>query len=316
MARKTFPLVNAKDLTLSEWLKHALTEEHDRTIRIADYQFPTDKHRDDYLAQVHLHTEPEVRALLRRFLMASGTLGKDDYTRRYINSLPHEERHELVNSCDFARRLVEPPFLPWEGITWVLDLLPHYPSKALDALDAYFVAHCQFLPDGRIHGMSDAEAIIRRRYLQWQNPREALLTLRPDEFECLVGALYEKLGYEVTVTQSSRDGGIDVEAIRNEAGRREFVLLQCKRYTDVVRVPAVRELMGVVARRQANKGVLIATCGYTSPARQEAAANPMIELIDFPALNQLLNRHMGSKWPDHMGHEIRRVQMAQAKTRA
>jgi len=143
-----------------------------------------------------------------------------------------------------------------------------------------------------------------------------LLDLRPDEFEHLVGALYEKLGYTVAVSQRSRDGGVDVEARRTDAGGQALVLVQCKRYEDVVRVQAVRELMGVVSRRQANKGVVVATCGFTRPARQEAKETPMIELIDFVALNRLLNTHLGASWPEHMSYDIRQMQMAGAKARA
>jgi hypothetical protein len=43
----------------------------------------------------------------------------------------------------------------------VLDLLPDHPVQALAVLDAYFRANAQFFPDGRSHGISDAEAIIR-----------------------------------------------------------------------------------------------------------------------------------------------------------
>ena len=164
-----------------------------------------------------------------------------------------------------------------------------------------------------MQGLWDAEAIIRRRYLHWENPRESLLSLRSDEFEYLIGALFQKMGYDVAVTQASRDGGVDVEAGRKDPGGRALILVQCKRYESVIRVPAIRELMGVVARRQANKGVLIATCGFTSPARQEASENVMIELIDFPALNRLLNQHFGAKWPDYISYEIRQLQMSNAK---
>jgi restriction system protein len=188
--------------------------------------------------------------------------------------------------------------------------------KALDVIDAYFAAHHHRLPDGRIHGLSDAEAIIRRRYLHGENPREALLSLRPDEFEFLIGALYEEIGYEVVVTQTSRDGGVDVEARRSDVGGQALILIQCKRYADVVRVPAVRELMGVVSRRQANKGVIVATCGFTQPARQEATSTPMIELIDFPLLNRLLNQYMGAKWPERITHEIRHMKLASMKSQA
>ena len=310
------PLVEAEDLSLGDWLKLVTTPVHKRSVRVADYSFPTDAHRDQFLGAINTYSEQVIRDVLRSFLMDSGTLGTDEFSRRYALSRPTEELEDLTARFDFYRRLIEPPFLPWQGNTWVLDLLPHYPSKALDALGAYFVAHCQFLPDGRLHGLADAEAIIRSRYLHRENSREALLALKPDEFEHLIGALYEKLGYAVTVTQRSRDGGVDVEAKRTDAGGRAVVLVQCKRYEDVVRVQAIRELMGVVSRRQANKGVIVATCGFTPPARQEAEATPMIELIDFTQLNRLLNQHLGATWPDHMSYEIRRMQIVSIKAAA
>jgi len=310
------PPLDAALMSLDDWLSHVVVPEHKRDYEIADYEFPTDKHRDLYLDIVQSRTEAEIRSLLRNFLIPSGTLGVDRLMRHEIVSRGVTEVTRLMEEKEFVRRMMKPPFLPWEGITWVLDLLPHYPAKALDVLDAFFTAHCQALPDGRIHGLVDAEEIIQHRYLQRENPRESLLSLRPGEFEYLTGALFQKMGYEVLVTQASRDGGVDVEAKRIDPGGRGLVLVQCKRYEKVVRVNAVRELMGVVARKQANKGVLVATCGFTRPAHQEAAANAMIELIDFSSLNRLLNQYFGAKWPTHITYNIRTLQMESAKRAA
>lgn len=307
------PLLEAEALSLDDWLSHVLVPKHKRKFNITDFQFPTDQHRDAFLETIHNYPELQVRTLLRSFLIPHGTLGMDKSTRHWATNRSPTELLHIIEEHEFIRRLIYPPFLPWEGMTWVLDLLPHHPAKALDVLGAFFLAHGQFLPDGRIQGLIDAEAIIRSRYLDCDNPRESLLSLRPDEFEYLIGALYEKMGYEVLVTQASRDGGIDIEARQNDPGGRGFVLIQCKRYKDVIRVPAVRELMGVVARKQANKGVIVATCGFTAPARQEAAESTMIELLDFSSLNKLLNRYIGAKWPNHISYEIRRLQMTTAK---
>lgn len=307
------PVIEAEALSLEDWLSHVLVPENERNYQIVDYQFPTDRHRDEYLDGIHGRSESQVRKLLRGFLVPSGTLGIDHVKRRWVCGLDSGERDRLVEETEFFRRLIEPPFLPWDGVTWILDLLPDYPTKALDVLDGFFIAHCQTLPDGRMHGLSDSEAIIRRRYLQCDNPRESLLSLRPGEFEYLIGALFERMDYRVVVTKASRDGGVDVEARRDEPGGRAVVLVQCKRYESVVRVHAVRELMGVVARRQANKGIVVATCSFTSSARQEASENEMIELIDFVSLNKLLNKHFGSKWPERIHYEIRRLQAGAAR---
>lgn len=310
---KLLPIVEAKSLTLDEWLAYIETPECERKFRAADFEFPTDEHLHEFLQSIQSRNEASIKKLLRSLLINHGTLGIDEITRRSFWSLPYQEQNVLKEKSEFIRRLVLPSLLPWDGIFWVLDLLPNYPLKALGVLDAYFIAHCQFLPEGRMRGLCDAETIIRRRYLDIENPREALLSLRPNEFEYLVGALYEKLGYEVVVTKTSRDGGVDVEARRKDPAGRALVLIQCKRYKEIVRVSAVRELMGVVSKRQANKGVLVATCGFTTPAKQEAASTPMIELLDFSALNGLLNKYMGAKWPDCISYEIRNMQMASAK---
>jgi restriction system protein len=309
----TRPFVAGKTLPLDEWLSLVLTPAHERPVRVADHEFPSDAHRDVYLDTLTGRDETSVKALLRLFLLSNGTLGTDRATRHSIHLAGPERALQLREQFEFVRRLVEPPFLPWEGVTWILDLLPHYPARALDVLDAFFIAHCQFLPDGRAHGMADAEAVIRRRYLHWENPRESLLSLRPREFEFLIAALYKRMGYEVKVTQASRDGGLDVEALRVDPGDRAQLLIQCKRYEKSVGVAEVRQLMGVVARRQANKGVLIATCGFTKPAYQEAAENSMIELVSYGELNKLLNRHFGSRWPNQISSEIRSIQLALVK---
>lgn len=306
-------LLDAKVLSLDDWLSHVLLPEHKREYEIADYEFPTDRHREAYLEIIHTRPESEVRNLLRNFLIPNGTLGTDQFTRHSIISQGKAEIIRMMEEREFVRRLLTPPFLPWEGVAWVLDLLPDDPKKALDVLDAFFTAHCQAMPDGRIHGLSDAEEVIRHRYLHCDNPRDALLSLRPDEFEYLTGALFQEIGYAVVVTRASRDGGIDIEARRDDPGGREFVLIQCKRYGNVVGVKAVRELMGVVARKQANKGILVATCGFTRSAHQEANENAMIELLDFTSLNRLLNKYFGAKWPSRISYAIRELQMSAAK---
>ncbi|WP_175962592.1 restriction endonuclease [Burkholderia pyrrocinia] len=305
--------VIGEQLQLEAWLDHVLKPNYLRDYEIVDYQFPTDQHRDEFLDSIHTRPENVIRALLRNFLFAGGTLGIDKTTRTAVHALPTEKFDDLIEKSEFIRRLISPPFLPWDGTLWILDLLPHDPGKALNVLDAYYTAHAQYFPDGRIHGLTDAEAIIRQRYLHQENPRDALLELRPEEFENLISALYKKLGYDVFITQRSRDGGIDVEARCGDAGGRELLLVQCKRYTNVVRVQAVRELMGVVARRQANKGVIVTTSGFTKTAHEEAKTNPIIELIDFPTLNRLLNLHFGAKWPQRVSYLIRNNQISMAK---
>ena len=205
-----------------------------------------------------------------------------------------------IERTEFARRLVSPGRQPWEGITWVLDLLPLFPQMAIDSISAYITAHCQFLPDGRWTGLEDAMSLIRARYFDLAHPREILLGLRPRDFEFLVAALYDGMGYEVVVTQASRDGGFDIEARRSGPGACEVVLVECKLHELAVGVEVVRALSGVVEARRANKGVIVSSAPFTKPAIAWAASVKRVELLNYGALNKLLNRFRGSDWPFHI----------------
>lgn len=159
-----------------------------------------------------------------------------------------------------------------------------------------------------MYGLADAEAIIQQRYFHHANAREALLSLRPYEFEYLVALLFEKMGYRVSVTKATRDGGIDVVARNTERGKAEFLLIQCKRYESKVPVSAVREILGVVSKMQANKGIVVSTSSFTSQAKREARETSRTELVGFMELNVLLNQHLGARWPERMSSGIRDIQ--------
>jgi hypothetical protein len=73
---------------------------------------------------------------------------------------------------------------PWEGITWILDLLPHWPAEALASIGAYQLAHAQDLPDGRHSSLGDAMAVIRARWVRNNSTAGSLksvLSLGPRE---------------------------------------------------------------------------------------------------------------------------------------
>lgn len=309
MASKELNLIIAESLSLDEWLLHISVPRHKRAYEIEDSCFPTEAHKDEYLRSIGERADSEIRNLLRLFLFGPGTLGADGYVRSSLLASGSENLRRLRDISEFVRRLTTPPFLAWDGNLWVLDLLPHEPSMAVNVLNAFFQAHGQFIPDGRLHGLEDAIDIIRHKYLNCSNPRDSLLVLQSNDFEFLVGALYEKMGYEVVVTQSSRDGGVDVEAKKINSGEKSVVLIQCKRYEKTVRVQAVRELMGVVAKRQANKGVIVTTARFTVPAIKEFQGCAVIELIDFLALNSLLNSNFGAKWPTKISEVIRSMRL-------
>jgi restriction system protein len=300
------PIVDVASLSLDEWLTQISVHPDEREMFVADFRFPTQAHRDEYLRTIHERSESDVKDLLRRFLMIGGRLGCDDTALDYlfesgrIISVLHEVEH--------VKRLLVADRDPWEGNTWILDLLPLWPQMAIDAIHAYIAAHCQFMPDGRWDGHTDAIAMIRARYLEMQHPEDVLLHLTPRDFELYIAALYKRMGYEIKVTPATRDGGYDFAAERTGRGGSERLVIECKRYIKPVRVATIRQLYSVVERLTATKGVVVTTSNFTRDARTEGKACGRIELIAFPDLNRLLNEHFGAVWPNHIDGEVRGMQ--------
>ena len=174
--------------------------------------------------------------------------------------------------------------LPWEGIRWVLQLLPDKPATALVALDAYFLAHMRDMTDSLIYAISDAEAVIRGRYIgvpdTQEERRQALYDLSPRQFERLIHRLYQAQGYDAELTPSQRDRGRDVIARRSQPGTREHVLIECKRYAKTIPIQYVRALLGAVSNERASAGKLVTTSSFSKEARDEMKDNHRIELID------------------------------------
>jgi len=89
------------------------------------------------------------------------------------------------------------------------------------------------------------------------------------KFEEMIGALLETEGWKVEVTRYTRDGGIDVVALKDDPMLGLVkALWQAKRYgpTRIVRLHEVRELSAVVDKERATKGVIVTTSRLTRDA--------------------------------------------------
>ena len=111
------------------------------------------------------------------------------------------------------------------------------------------------------------------------------------EAEDLVGKLFEKKGYSVTVTQRSADFGIDVEAKNTET----YLGIQVKHWNGQVGFEDVAKTLGVA--QKFNKVIIINTkSGFTSQAWTHANANPyLIELWDSNRFKQELTQYVIGK---------------------
>ena len=115
--------------------------------------------------------------------------------------------------------------------------------------------------------------------------------MTPSEFEEIVARLYEQMGFNVGLTQHSRDGGVDLYARReNEAGVEE-IAVQCKHYSGTVGVAEARALYGVLsAEQRLARGVLV-TSGSFSDGCRSFVEGKRIDLIDGARLHELLDRY-------------------------
>ncbi|MFD0797054.1 restriction endonuclease [Maribacter chungangensis] len=121
-----------------------------------------------------------------------------------------------------------------------------------------------------------------------------LASMHWEDFEHLIREIFEKEfsinGGEVKVTQSSRDGGVDAIAFDPDPIRGGKIVIQAKRYTNIVGVSAVRDLYGTVMNEGATKGILVTTSDYGSDSFKFAKDKP-ITLINGGNLLYLLEKH-------------------------
>lgn len=115
-----------------------------------------------------------------------------------------------------------------------------------------------------------------------------------EDFEHLVREIFQKEfienGGEVRVTQASADGGVDAIAFDPDPLRGGKIVIQAKRYTNVVGVAAVRDLYGTVMNEGATKGILVTTSDYGSDSYSFAKDKP-ITLLNGSNLLHLLEKH-------------------------
>lgn len=97
---------------------------------------------------------------------------------------------------------------------------------------------------------------------------EELKTLNWRAFEELIAELWQMFGYEVELTQKTRDGGRDIIAIGSRLVYEKF-LIECKRpgLGTKIGVRPVRELYGVKISEGATKGILATTAYFSKDAK-------------------------------------------------
>lgn len=113
----------------------------------------------------------------------------------------------------------------------------------------------------------------------------SLKDLTWDEFELLVGHIYQRRGYQVTLSAGTgSDGGVDLRLSKGD----EKVFVQCKCWNSSdVGVKDIREFFGVLISEKADRGIFVTTGAFTRDALAFSAGKP-IEMIDEAKLGHLI----------------------------
>lgn len=121
---------------------------------------------------------------------------------------------------------------------------------------------------------------------------ELMCSLPSRKFEELVAEILARMGYVVSLTPATKDGGFDIYAAAHEAVGTFLYLVECKRYapTNKVGVEVVRALHGTVHTRGATAGLLVTTSYFTAGAEAYQKKNKYtIQLHDYLAVQRWLS---------------------------
>lgn len=121
-----------------------------------------------------------------------------------------------------------------------------------------------------------------------------LAAMNWEEFEHLIRELFEKEyakdNVEVHVTQGIKDGGVDGVIIDSDPIKGGKIILQAKRYTNIVGISAIRELATVVSDEGAMKGILVTTADFGRDSYEYIKDKPLT-LINGENLLYMLKKH-------------------------
>lgn len=110
------------------------------------------------------------------------------------------------------------------------------------------------------------------------------------QFEHVVAAVMEALGYTATVTQASGDHGVDVIAHPDPLGLKvPFIRIQAKSGTGKMGEPEINQLLGSL--QQGDKGIYVSLGGFTRQAQDKACNCSNLTLIDAKKFVTLFLEH-------------------------
>ncbi|MFB9123474.1 hypothetical protein E2553_19355 [Paraburkholderia dipogonis] len=121
--------------------------------------------------------------------------------------------------------------------------------------------------------------------------------LTPREFEELCAELFQRQGYDVTITPKTRDGGKDLYLAKADGFGSFLYIVECKRFAPdrPVDVGIIRSLYGVAQHERVTAAMTLTTSYFSKDARDFADdLRYQLTLKDFIDLKLLLSPYRGA----------------------
>jgi len=195
-----------------------------------------------------------------------------------------------------------------------------FAELVLDQLDpASCLKYLKAIVSPHPYDLEPVEPVIQFQEAKYRfaDPVDALAGIdsRPDllkmdwyKFENLIRQLFEAMGMEVHVTQSSRDEGIDAVAYnKTDVVHQAEILIQAKRYSKCVPTNDVRARAGSVEEKRATAGVLVTTAWVSAETKAFAARNNRLRIIEGGELKHLLAEYLALDVRIDLGRPPRRT---------
>lgn len=124
---------------------------------------------------------------------------------------------------------------------------------------------------------------------------ESFYQLTDNDFEIVMAEIYSKLGYDVTRTKATRDGGKDLIIKIPEILGDFIYYVECKKYAAKrpIGVGIIRNLVGTVNTDRVNGGILATTSFFTRNAYEFITDNKwdcQIKTHDYNVIKDLLSQ--------------------------
>lgn len=148
------------------------------------------------------------------------------------------------------------------------------------------VDFCTDIPNSKLERIDRLIVDIAENY-------DRIYDISSREFEEIVECLLQDKGFETRLTPKTRDGCVDIIAIKYEIGKPVCFYVECKRVgrKKSIGINIVRSLFGVQMADRINKSLLVTTGRITHDARRFVDGQKMMmSVIDTDEIHKLIRQ--------------------------